>query len=227
MQPYRQPKRMKPLIPRWTAHMEAKARAAAEAAEKRSRPAPYDDGFRGELPAGAIRADIRKQCTRSFTPEWKYYYLDKVFDCQACGKTEVWTARQQQWWYEVAGGELVTTATTCRSCRKYKRQTSREATRSTWLAKFTRLKKLAPKLAGLTREDTPAGPPRLQLQRPLASLALESRFLEALQGLGILTTGEFLGRDFHEPVPGVTLHDLEVLSSRLKAMLPATTKRAR
>jgi transcription elongation factor Elf1 len=225
MQPHRQPKRTKPRVPRWTAHVEAKARAAAEAAEKRSRPAPYDDGFRGELPAGAIRADIRRQCSRSWTPDRKYYYLDKVFDCQICGKTEVWTARQQQWWYEVARGEIETTATTCRSCRKRKQRTSREATRNAWLAKFGRLKKLAPQLAGIPWEYGPDG--SSTLQRPLAALALEARSVETLHKLGILTTGEFLSKDFREPVPGVTLHYLDTLGSRLKALLPANTKRAR
>jgi len=32
------------------------------------------------------------------------YYLDQEFVCKDCGKHEVWTATQQKWWYEVAGG---------------------------------------------------------------------------------------------------------------------------
>ena len=209
MQPHRQPKRIKPRTPRWTAHVEARARAVAEAAELKQRPAPFDDGFRGELPPGAIRGDIRRQCSRSWSPDLKYYYKDNEFDCQTCGKTEVWTARQQQWWYEVAHGEVETTATTCRACRKRKQQASRDTSRNAWLARISRLKKLAPKFAGFGL-----------LQRPLA---LEARCVEALREHGILTVGAFLDHSFNAPVPGITLHDLDVLSRRLKALLPAET----
>ena len=46
------------------------------------------------------------------------YYLDKPVVCQGCGKEEVWTARQQKWWYEVAKGDMWTTARLCRPCRR-------------------------------------------------------------------------------------------------------------
>lgn len=222
MKPNRQPKRMTPRVLRWTAHVEAKARAAAEAAELKKRPAPYDDGFRGELPEGAIRADRRKQRSVSWSPVPRYYYRYREFDCQSCGMTEVWTARQQQWWYEVAQGELQTTATTCRSCRKRKQQASREAARNTWLAKFARLKKLTPKLAGIPWDFGSAS--FSTLQRPLASLALEARCIEALRELGIHTPGALLDHSFSAPVPGITLHDLDALGRRLKALLPVATK---
>lgn len=32
------------------------------------------------------------------------YYEDKEFECTDCGKTALWTAQQQKWWYEVAKG---------------------------------------------------------------------------------------------------------------------------
>lgn len=45
------------------------------------------------------------------------FYRDKKFTCKECAKEEVWTATQQKWWYEEAGGDLETTAVRCRECR--------------------------------------------------------------------------------------------------------------
>ena len=56
------------------------------------------------------------------------YYIDHPFACQDCGITAVWTASQQQWWYEVAKGSVWTTAIRCRPCRvreRERRQTAR------------------------------------------------------------------------------------------------------
>ncbi len=49
------------------------------------------------------------------------FYIDKPFKCKKCGKEEVWTAKQQKWWYEEAKGDLETTAVLCRECRNYKK----------------------------------------------------------------------------------------------------------
>jgi hypothetical protein len=57
------------------------------------------------------------------------YYLDVPFDCVVCGKSEVWTALQQKWWYEVAKGEQYSTARRCRACRKKERDRKNEARR--------------------------------------------------------------------------------------------------
>jgi hypothetical protein len=45
------------------------------------------------------------------------FYEDKPFVCVDCGKEEVWTARQQKWWYEVAKGSIYSSAIRCRACR--------------------------------------------------------------------------------------------------------------
>lgn len=45
-------------------------------------------------------------------------YEDKPFTCKDCGKEEIWTATQQKWWYEIAGGEAYSGAVRCRPCRK-------------------------------------------------------------------------------------------------------------
>lgn len=46
------------------------------------------------------------------------FYVDKPFTCKDCGKEEVWSATQQKWWYEVAHGDVWTTATRCKACRR-------------------------------------------------------------------------------------------------------------
>jgi Probable zinc-ribbon domain len=46
------------------------------------------------------------------------HYSDRPFRCRDCGKDEVWTARQQKWWYEVAKGYVYSTAVRCRACRR-------------------------------------------------------------------------------------------------------------
>ena len=49
------------------------------------------------------------------------FYIDKPFKCKLCSKKEVWTAKQQKWWYEEAKGDLETTAVICRECRDKKK----------------------------------------------------------------------------------------------------------
>lgn len=57
------------------------------------------------------------------------YYIDKSFTCKDCGTEEVWTASQQRWWYEIAKGDVWTTAIRCRSCRRTERKRIAEARR--------------------------------------------------------------------------------------------------
>jgi hypothetical protein len=56
-------------------------------------------------------------------------YIDKPFTCKDCGKAEVWTATQQQWWYEVAKGNIDSTAIRCRPCRRKEQQRKADARR--------------------------------------------------------------------------------------------------
>ena len=72
---------------------------------------------RGEV----ILADQSKHAPHnSYDPPTEY--RDIEFTCIDCRVTEVWTARQQQWWYEVAQGPIHSTAVRCRSCRKKRRE---------------------------------------------------------------------------------------------------------
>jgi len=57
------------------------------------------------------------------------FYVDKPFTCKDCGKAEVWTATQQKWWYEVAKGNVESTAIRCRPCRRKEQQRKAEARR--------------------------------------------------------------------------------------------------
>ena len=57
------------------------------------------------------------------------YYVDKDFTCEGCGREEVWTARQQKWWYEVAKGFVYSGAKFCRACRRRERERQTEARR--------------------------------------------------------------------------------------------------
>jgi hypothetical protein len=50
------------------------------------------------------------------------YYVDKMFTCTQCGAQELWTAKQQQWWYEVAHGFIYSNAVECRACRRARRE---------------------------------------------------------------------------------------------------------
>ena len=46
------------------------------------------------------------------------FYLDRAFTCRDCGAEEVWTAKQQKWWYEVAQGSVYSQAVRCHACRE-------------------------------------------------------------------------------------------------------------
>lgn len=71
-----------------------------------------------ELPRGAVLADQSQQVpNNSYSPP-PDYYIDIEFTCRECGRHEVWTAKQQKWYYEVAKGLLYATAVRCRECRR-------------------------------------------------------------------------------------------------------------
>ena len=74
------------------------------------------------LPVDATKLNMGN--TYSSAPE---YYYDIEFDCFDCGKTEVWNADQQKWWYEEAGGYFFSTAVRCRACRETERERKRQA----------------------------------------------------------------------------------------------------
>lgn len=55
------------------------------------------------------------------------YYYNIEFECMDCGSAEVWTALQQKWWYEEAGGYFFSTAVRCRACRAKEQKRKQKA----------------------------------------------------------------------------------------------------
>ena len=55
------------------------------------------------------------------------FYIDRPFTCRGCGAEEVWTAKQQKWWYEIAQGSVYSHAVRCNACRKARRESRVEA----------------------------------------------------------------------------------------------------
>jgi predicted RNA-binding Zn-ribbon protein involved in translation (DUF1610 family) len=76
-----------------------------------------------------IAVDRSKIFSRSVLPRIPDYYRDTLFTCKDCGEQELWTARQQQRWYEEQRGEIEAIAIRCRACRrkeKLRRDTARK-----------------------------------------------------------------------------------------------------
>lgn len=92
---------------------------------KRRTPRYQRDAAAGEAterpPAGRIQADLTKQAPHNSYGGVPLFYEDMPFSCVDCGKEDVWTAKQQQWWYEVAKGPIYSHAVRCRACRAKRR----------------------------------------------------------------------------------------------------------
>ena len=71
----------------------------------------------GGLPPGAVAADTSQQVPINTYGGPKTFYFDIKFKCRDCGSREVWTAKDQKWFYEVAKGSLHQTAVRCLDCR--------------------------------------------------------------------------------------------------------------
>jgi len=96
--------------------IKARRRDRAEAAKNR---ALYPQGANQCL---RIKADHDKLNHNSYYCELPLFYVNKAFKCRACGSAEIWTAKKQQWWYEVAKGRIESTAIYCRDCRINKKR---------------------------------------------------------------------------------------------------------
>jgi hypothetical protein len=104
-----------------TARVEKHAKRALK--ERLKNGARLVDGV--ELPPGAILANWNAlQHNFAVDPDTTYprFYANLAFQCRDCGSDEVWTARQQKWWYETAKGLLGSVAIRCRSCRRKERE---------------------------------------------------------------------------------------------------------
>ncbi len=76
-----------------------------------------------------IAVDRSKVFSRCAIPRIPDYYRDTWFTCKDCGEQDLWSAKQQQHWYEEQGGEIEAVAVRCRACRrkeKLRRETARK-----------------------------------------------------------------------------------------------------
>ncbi|MEX0344276.1 MAG: zinc-ribbon domain containing protein [Rhizobiaceae bacterium] len=73
-------------------------------------------------PVGAIAADHQQLDHNNTYGPLPAFYVDLAFVCAGCGSDELWTAKQQKWWYEIAKGDINSTAKYCRQCRNLRRQ---------------------------------------------------------------------------------------------------------
>lgn len=69
-------------------------------------------------PQGAIEADHSELAHNNTYGLLPNFYIDVAFECRDCGSDEIWTAKQQKWWYEIAKGHIDSTAVRCYRCRK-------------------------------------------------------------------------------------------------------------
>lgn len=82
-----------------------------------------------KLPQGAVLADPAQLIHDNSYCRRPLFYVDRPFTCKDCGTHEVWTAKQQKWWYEVAKGLLGSIAVRCRPCRSQRQSAKAEARR--------------------------------------------------------------------------------------------------
>jgi len=69
------------------------------------------------VPSGAVAADPAQLAHNTTWGLLPAFYIDRPFVCRDCGAHEIWTAKQQKWWYEIAKGRIDTRAVRCRPCR--------------------------------------------------------------------------------------------------------------
>jgi hypothetical protein len=115
--------------------------------KKKVKSPPVDPQVEGErrvlgrgLHEGTIiRVDPSKIFSHSVLPKVPEFYRDTWFACKDCGERELWTAKQQQRWYEEQGGEIEAIAIRCRACRR-KEKTRRATARTVHLEGLARRK---------------------------------------------------------------------------------------
>jgi hypothetical protein len=105
-------------------HRRANRRALAKAAAKSALPRAALTAKKLEPLGYAQVESAHLQPDNSYgAPDFvsRGFYMPMHFVCKDCGKPEVWTAKQQKFWYENAQGSVWTTATRCRECRAKER----------------------------------------------------------------------------------------------------------
>ena len=93
---------------------EIKAARLARIAKRDAKANP----FKRPIPDWAVPVNRAEVHHHSMFFDIPLFYVDKEFTCRDCGANEIWTAKQQKWWYEIAKGALETTAVRCSACRR-------------------------------------------------------------------------------------------------------------
>jgi len=73
-------------------------------------------------PLSVVEADHTQLTHNNTYGSFPNFYADTPFVCVDCGVTDLWTAKAQKWWYEIAKGSIWSTASRCSSCRKTRRE---------------------------------------------------------------------------------------------------------
>ncbi len=87
------------------------------------------DVFALPLPPGAVLASRGQLGHNTTYDPFPLFYIDRPFVCRDCGAAQIWTAKQQKWWYEIAKGNINSVAVRCRPCRKKEQTRKAEARR--------------------------------------------------------------------------------------------------
>lgn len=121
----------------------ARERRQQRRARQEARPLPVAKRF----PEAWVPVDAaRLKPTNSYgQPDfaWRGFYRDIAFRCIDCGAECVWTAQRQRWWYEVAGGDVYSTARRCAHCRDIERRRKAEARQRSLAGRLRKLATLA------------------------------------------------------------------------------------
>jgi len=78
------------------------------------------------MPSGAIKSNYSNLDHNNIYDLLPKFYIDKSYSCKDCGSNEIWTAKQQRWWYETAKGHIDSTAVRCRRCRNIIKEQKQE-----------------------------------------------------------------------------------------------------
>jgi hypothetical protein len=73
-------------------------------------------------PLYSVAADHAELAHNNTYGPLPFFYVDKAFNCRDCSAHEVWTAKNQKWWFEIAKGNIDSTAIHCLSCRIKRRK---------------------------------------------------------------------------------------------------------
>ncbi|MCU7806640.1 MAG: zinc-ribbon domain-containing protein [Candidatus Thiodiazotropha sp. (ex Semelilucina semeliformis)] len=69
-------------------------------------------------PLGSVESNLDELGHNNTYGLLPLYYVDLPYICRDCGSEEVWTAKQQKWWYEEIKADINSYAVRCFACRK-------------------------------------------------------------------------------------------------------------